>query len=176
MARKARINLANVWRIPPMGRKTYVAYGCFAHGPQFPLYSVQSSKGKSLQQGLAVNRTMKVLLGKFDPVIILPEYSFNNSSLQRVIDVGCCELIAIAPLIVAVLTNVTEPIVKKSSTQLSASLRLPDKPYAMFEADVEPPLPKEWSPMNAAAVPGNSFRRMRLGSTRFGAGRGYRIA
>jgi hypothetical protein len=83
---------------------------------------------------------MKVLLRKPYSVIILPEDSFDNSALQRMADIGCKEFISVVPEAVAVLSNITEPIVEEFPVQSIARLGLLEEPFRLFDTNIQPPL------------------------------------
>ena len=79
---------------------------------------------------------MKVLLRKPHPVIVLPEDAFDDSTLQRMADIGRKELISVVPEAVAVLSNITEPFLEEFPAQLITRLSLLEESFGLFDANV----------------------------------------
>ena len=126
--------------IPPASGITDMADARFAHGSQLPLHRIEGDERESLQKCVAVGRTMEVLLGKPDMVVVLPENGRHHSSLRRVAEVGRDELVIVVPAIKTIHGNSVNPAVKKATRQLISGLRFLDDPFSVFHDEIEPPL------------------------------------
>ena len=137
-------NAGNVERlavpIPRASGITDMADARFAHGSQLELHCIEGGKREGLQKCVAVGRTMEVLVGKPDMVVVLPENGRVHSSLGRVAEVGREELVIVVPTIKAIHGNSVNPAVKKAARQLIPGLRFLDDPFSVFHDELEPPL------------------------------------
>ncbi len=136
--------------VPPVGGKTDIADARFAQWTQLPLHRVGSDECENLQKSATVGRTVKILVGKPHVVVILPEYSRHDGALHRMAEIGSDEFVVVVPTTEVVRGNGIEPILKETSAQCIPGLRLLGDPLRLFYGEIQKPLAKQRSPMDAA--------------------------
>src|SRR5215469_12111529 len=85
-------------------------------------------------------------------VVILPEYGCHDGALRRVAQVGCDPFVVIVPTVELVYRDGVEPALNEGSAQLIPGLGFLRDPHGLFHGEIEPPLPQQRSPPDAARV------------------------